>query len=84
MPRLTAEEKDRYEMKARDGALPLREGVNLIGFDNRIDARRICSELGWRPRVSYVESLRLMAAEASAQSDRRISSSHAAHGVTDR
>jgi len=37
----------------KDPNVPLLEGLNLIGFDNRYDASRIRSELGWTPRVSY-------------------------------
>ena len=38
-----------------DPAVPSLEGLNLIGFDNRIDASRIRAELGWRPRRRYAE-----------------------------
>ena len=41
-----------------DPALPSLEGLNLVGFDNRIDAARIRAELGWRPRRSYAEVMR--------------------------
>jgi nucleoside-diphosphate-sugar epimerase len=41
----------------RDANLPLLEGLNLIGFPNRIDASRIRGELGWRPRYSYAQAL---------------------------
>jgi nucleoside-diphosphate-sugar epimerase len=37
----------------RDPALPLLEGLNLVGFDNRIDSSRIRAELGWHPRIAY-------------------------------
>lgn len=36
-----------------DPAVPSLEGLNLIGFDNRIDATRIRRELGWQPRRIY-------------------------------
>lgn len=29
------------------------EGLNLVGFDNRIDSSRIRAELGWKPRIDY-------------------------------
>jgi hypothetical protein len=29
------------------------EGLNLVGFSNRIDASAIRSNLGWVPRVTY-------------------------------
>ena len=38
-----------------DPALPTLEGLNLIGFDNRIDASRLRCELGWRPRRTYAD-----------------------------
>lgn len=38
-----------------DPALPSLEGLNLIAFDNRIDAARIRAELGWVPRRHYAE-----------------------------
>lgn len=41
----------------RDPALPSLEGLNLVGFDNRIDCRRIRAELNWRPAVSYEAAL---------------------------
>lgn len=44
-------------MPPRDPALPSLEGLNLIGFANRIDSSRIRSELGWTPAVSYPQAL---------------------------
>jgi nucleoside-diphosphate-sugar epimerase len=41
----------------RDPALPSMEGLNLVGFSNRIDAGAIRRELGWAPRVSYFEAM---------------------------
>jgi nucleoside-diphosphate-sugar epimerase len=32
------------------------EGLNLVGFDNRIDSGRIRAELGWKPLVGYAEA----------------------------
>lgn len=45
----------------RDLALPLMEGLNLIGFDNRFDASRIRTELGWIPRLGYDAAFREIA-----------------------
>lgn len=44
----------------RDASIPLLEGLNLVGFDNQIDARRIRAELGWRPRISYLAAMSAM------------------------
>lgn len=44
-------------VEPRDPALPSMEGLNLVGFDNRIDSKRVRAELGWRPRVSYAEAM---------------------------
>lgn len=41
----------------KDPALPSIEGLNLVGFSNRIAAARIRAELGWRPRVTYAEAM---------------------------
>lgn len=41
----------------RDPALPSIEGLNLVGFANRIDAARIRAELGWCPRVTYAAAM---------------------------
>lgn len=46
----------------RDRNLPFLEALNLVGFDNRIDARHIRHCLGWSPRVSYAQALAEMAA----------------------
>ena len=46
----------------QDPALPSLEGLNLIGFANRIDASRIRAELGWQPIVDYPAALTAMAA----------------------
>lgn len=40
-------------VEPKDPALPSMEGLNLIGFDNRIDSSRIRAELGWEPRLGY-------------------------------
>lgn len=41
----------------KDPAVPSLEGINLIGFDNRIDSSRIRTELGWSPRVGYAQAM---------------------------
>jgi 2-alkyl-3-oxoalkanoate reductase len=41
----------------RNPDLPSLEGLNLVGFDNRIDASRIRTELGWYPRFAYVDAM---------------------------
>ncbi|WP_205480048.1 NAD-dependent epimerase/dehydratase family protein [Sphingomonas arenae] len=45
-----------------DLSLPSLEGLNLIGFDNRIDASRIREELGWEPRVRYEYAMAMASA----------------------
>jgi 2-alkyl-3-oxoalkanoate reductase len=47
----------------KDPSVPMLEGVNLIGFDNRIDSSRIRRELGWAPAISYGEGLAAMKEE---------------------
>lgn len=41
----------------KDPNLPFMEGVNLVGFDNRIPAGRIRRELGWQPKISYRDAM---------------------------
>jgi 2-alkyl-3-oxoalkanoate reductase len=41
----------------RDPNVPTLEGLNLVGYDNRIDASRIRRELGWRSRISYAQAI---------------------------
>lgn len=41
----------------KDPALPSMEGLNLVGFSNRIDSSRIRAELGWLPRVGYAAAM---------------------------
>ncbi len=43
-----------------DPAVPSLEGLNLVGFDNRIDSSRVRHELGWAPRISYSQALAKM------------------------
>jgi nucleoside-diphosphate-sugar epimerase len=40
----------------------LLEGLNLIGYSNRIDASRIRKELGWSPRHTYAQAIEEMRA----------------------
>lgn len=47
----------------RDPGLPTLEGLNLVGFDNRIDAGLIRRTLGWQPRVRYREAIGAMAGQ---------------------
>lgn len=49
-------------MAPRDPNLPFLEALNLVGFDNRIDAEHIRQCLGWSPHVSYAQALAKMAA----------------------
>lgn len=48
-------------VEPRDAGLPSMEGLNLVGFDNRIDASRIRAELGWAPRLGYAEAMAAIA-----------------------
>ena len=40
-------------VEPRDPMIFPLEALNLIGSDNRFDASRIRTELGWSPRVDY-------------------------------
>ena len=40
----------------KDPAIPSLEGLNLVGFDNRIDSSRLRAELGWVPRIGYSQA----------------------------
>jgi nucleoside-diphosphate-sugar epimerase len=44
-------------IEPRDPNLPSLEGLNLVGFSNRIDASRIREELGWAPRFGYSDAI---------------------------
>lgn len=50
-----------------DPGLPFLEGVNLVGFDNRIPSDRIRRELGWAPQIRYSEALEQMRRSASGE-----------------
>ena len=41
----------------RQAGLPFLEGLNLIGFDNRICSDHIRQRLGWRPALTYEEAI---------------------------
>lgn len=51
----------------RDPALPSMEGLNLVGFSNRIDAAAIRRDLGWTPRVTYAEAMSAIARDWAAR-----------------
>jgi nucleoside-diphosphate-sugar epimerase len=44
----------------RQSGLPYLEGLNLIGFDNRICSKHIRDALGWVPAINYSEALARM------------------------
>lgn len=44
-----------------DPLIPGLEGLNLVGFDNRFPSARIQRDLGWKPRISYVQAMAAMA-----------------------
>lgn len=44
----------------RDPSLPTLEGLNLVGFDNRISSERIRDEIGWVPRKTYADAIEEM------------------------
>jgi nucleoside-diphosphate-sugar epimerase len=50
----------------RDASLPFLEALNLVAFDNRIDASAIREELGWRPVVGYEAAFEEMRSQLSA------------------
>ena len=52
----------------RQEGLPYLEGLNLIGFDNRISADHIRERLGWRPALSYPDAIAAMADQLKASS----------------
>ena len=57
MAAVEANEDPARLLPPRDPALPSQEGMNLIGFDNRIDSNAIRAALGWYPRVSYASAM---------------------------
>jgi nucleoside-diphosphate-sugar epimerase len=54
-------------VEPRDPALPSMEGLNLVGFSNRIDAGAIRRELGWTPRVTYPDAMSAIPREWAAR-----------------
>lgn len=54
-------------VEPHDPALPSMEGLNLVGFSNRIDAGAIRSELGWTPRVTYPDAMSAITREWAAR-----------------
>jgi nucleoside-diphosphate-sugar epimerase len=52
-----ANEDPANKVPPKDPALGSMEGLNLVGFDNRIDSSRIRTELGWGPRIDYAQAL---------------------------
>jgi nucleoside-diphosphate-sugar epimerase len=54
-------------VEPNDPALPSMEGLNLVGFSNRIDAGAIRRELGWAPRVTYSEAMAAIARDWAAR-----------------
>lgn len=51
----------------RDPALPSMEGLNLVGYSNRIGADAIRRELGWNPRVRYEAAMAEIARQWAAR-----------------
>lgn len=54
---ISANEDPANKIPPKNAALGSMEGLNLVGFDNRIDASRIRAELGWSPGVTYSDAL---------------------------
>jgi len=57
MAMINANEDPANKVPPKDPALGSMEGLNLVGFDNRIDSSRIRTELGWAPRIDYAQAL---------------------------
>lgn len=62
LPLALANEDPQSLIGPRDPNVPLLEGLNLIGYSNRIDASRIRKELGWSPRYTYAQAIEEMRA----------------------
>lgn len=60
-----ANEDPAHLIGPRDPGLPFLEGLNLVGYDNRIDATRIRTELGWTPRIGYGQAMAQMQAQSA-------------------
>lgn len=54
---IEANEDPARKIPPRDPSLGSMEGLNLVGFDNRIDSSRIRRELGWVPRRNYPDAI---------------------------
>jgi nucleoside-diphosphate-sugar epimerase len=54
---VSANEDPALLVEPRDPSLFSLEGLNLVGFDNRIDTSRLRAELGWSPRIAYAQAL---------------------------
>jgi nucleoside-diphosphate-sugar epimerase len=54
---VAANEDPATHVAPRDPALPTLEGLNLVGFDNRIPSERIRDEIGWIPRRTYADAI---------------------------
>ncbi|WP_285713235.1 NAD-dependent epimerase/dehydratase family protein [Erythrobacter oryzae] len=64
---VAANEEPANLVEPRDPALPSMEGLNLVGFSNRIDAGAIRRELGWAPQVTYPDAMAAIAREWAAR-----------------
>ncbi len=60
---IAANEDPANLVEPHDPALPSMEGLNLVGFSNRIDAAAIRRDLGWAPRITYPEAMAAIARE---------------------
>ncbi len=58
---VSANEDPAALVEPRDPSVFSMEGLNLVGFDNRIDAARIRAELGWQPQRGYADAMREIA-----------------------
>jgi nucleoside-diphosphate-sugar epimerase len=64
---IAANEDPSNLVEPNDPALPSMEGLNLVGFSNRIDAGAIRRELGWAPRGTYSEAMAAIARDWAAR-----------------
>lgn len=55
---VSANEDPAALVEPRDPGVFSMEGLNLVGFDNRIDGSRLRTELGWQPQIGYSEAMR--------------------------
>ena len=58
---VNANEDPANMIEPKDPNLPSMEGLNLVGYDNRIDSSRIREELGWSPIIGYSEAMNAIA-----------------------